>query len=136
MIIIIIIINYCNFLAGLYGAYNLTIARDAVLTSICKSSLPPLYSLPILSMSTESTAPQDTAKHSRQTSLDASSNFNLANLLAQQNSQPTNTNAYLVTNDSNDTKQQVVAVGTPLPSSNQNSQQQGPVMVIDIFVYK
>ncbi|CAG2119672.1 unnamed protein product, partial [Medioppia subpectinata] len=46
-----LILNKMKKLASLYGIYELDEARDATLTSICKSSLPPNYSLSVLNLS-------------------------------------------------------------------------------------
>ena len=114
--------------AGLYGIYELEEGRDATLTSICKSSLPPNYTLSVLTLSqtNESTTKSKTG---RKTSFDTTNTINITNLISQQNSQNTS-GSYLSANDSSETRQQVIAVGTPLSSSSlPQNVQQGPVMV-------
>ncbi len=106
-------------------------ARDAMLTSICKSSLPPNYSLSVLNItqSNESTT-KESNQSNRKTSFDSTNSINITNLISQQNSQMQSNGLYLGGSDSSETRQQVIAVGTPLPSSSlPQTAQQGPVMV-------
>ncbi|XP_047104332.1 protein MON2 homolog [Schistocerca piceifrons] len=96
--------------ASLCGMLDLQIPRDAFITAICKASLPPHYALTILN-----SAPQGAGSgrgHSRTSSQDMNSQYNVS--------------AYNET----DFRQQVVAVGTPLPTASLPiGAQQGPVML-------
>lgn len=96
--------------ASLCGLLDLHVARDAFITAICKASLPPHYALTILN-----TAPHGAGSlrsHSRASSQDLSSQYSLS---------PYN---------ETDFRQQVVAVGTPLPTASLPiGAQQGPVML-------
>lgn len=106
-------------------------ARDAMLTSICKSSLPPNYTLSVLNITqTNESIDKQQKQLSKQNSLDSNNSINITNLISQQNSQTSSSGLYLGGNDTSETRQQVIAVGTPLPSASlpQNAQQ-GPVMV-------
>jgi len=109
-------------------------ARDAMLTSICKSSLPPNYTLSVLNITQTN---ENIAKQlNRQTSLDSTNNINVTNLISQQNSQTPSSGMYLGGNDTSETRQQVIAVGTPLPSASlPQNVQQGPVMVTILRLY-
>ncbi|XP_054162002.1 protein MON2 homolog isoform X2 [Oppia nitens] len=123
-----LILSKMKKLAGLYGIYELDEARDATLTSICKSSLPPNYSLSVLNLNQKSD--NNSKLTNRKTSLDKSDSINITNLISQQNSQNTSGNPYMGTNESSETRQQVIAVGTPLPTQSltQNTQP-GPVLL-------
>ncbi|XP_046407133.1 protein MON2 homolog isoform X3 [Ischnura elegans] len=96
--------------ASLCGRLELQIPRDAFITAICKASLPPHYALTVLNA-----VPQGAGSargHSRTNSQDMTSQYNLS--------------AY----GDNDYRQQVVAVGTPLPTASLPiGAQQGPVML-------
>ena len=96
--------------ASLCGLLDLSIPRDAFITAICKASLPPHYALMVLS-STQ--FPQGGAQrgHSPSSSQDLSVQYS----------------SY---GSESDYRQQVVAVGTPLPTSAVPiGVQQGPVML-------
>ncbi|XP_015786183.1 protein MON2 homolog isoform X3 [Tetranychus urticae] len=149
-------------LTALYGLYNLTTPRDAIITAMCKTSLPIGYNLSILSFkiptasegsspasltpsaSTGTLASNLAGCHSRSSSFDLSNHWATSNInllsnnssLLQQTQPPPNSlssNLYLrgtPQSESSDFRQQVVAVGTPLPSaSSSNSSSQGPVML-------
>lgn len=91
--------------ASLCGTLDLHTPRDAFITAICKASLPPHYALTVLN-----TAPQGAG--SARSAPDVNSQYNL--------------NSY----GESDYRQQVVAVGTPLPTvSLPIGVQQGPVML-------
>ncbi|XP_046428999.1 protein MON2 homolog isoform X1 [Neodiprion fabricii] len=89
--------------ASLCGSLDLQTPRDAFITAICKASLPPHYALTVLYSAPQgipSARPQDPVQ------------YNPANI-----SEP-------------DYRQQVVAVGTPLPTASLPiGAQQGPVML-------
>ncbi|CAB3383543.1 Hypothetical predicted protein [Cloeon dipterum] len=93
--------------SSLCGQLEINTARDAFITAICKASLPPHYALSMLNIVTPSlnrSHPHD--------GHDSNMQYNL--------------NAF----SENDFRQQVVAVGTPLPSvSWPAGAQQGPVML-------
>ncbi|KAJ8683120.1 hypothetical protein QAD02_018912 [Eretmocerus hayati] len=92
--------------ASLCGLLDLHTPRDAFITAICKASLPPHYALTVLY-----SAPQGIASAARQQS-DPSGQYNPSNLAES------------------DYRQQVVAVGTPLPTASLPiGAQQGPVML-------
>ncbi|KAK7789330.1 hypothetical protein R5R35_012807 [Gryllus longicercus] len=91
--------------ASLCGCLDLHTPRDAFITAICKASLPPHYALTVLN-----TAPQGAG--SARSSQDLNSQYNLS------------------TYGEADYRQQVVAVGTPLPTASLPiGAQQGPVML-------
>lgn len=95
--------------AALCGLLDLHTPRDAFITAICKASLPPHYALTILN----TVVPGNAAirGHSRNESGDLNSQF-------------------LSSYGETDYRQQVVAVGTPLPTSSLPiGTQQGPVML-------
>ncbi|XP_066996963.1 protein MON2 homolog isoform X2 [Anabrus simplex] len=96
--------------ASLCGCLDLQTPRDAFITAICKASLPPHYALTVLN-----TAPQgagSTRSHSRTGSQDLNSQYTLSSY------------------GETDYRQQVVAVGTPLPTASLPiGAQQGPVML-------
>src|SRR5687767_14358572 len=104
---------------------------------MCKSSLPSNYSLPVLTLTQSSDEIKLPKQLSRQTSLDSTANsININSLISQQNSQSMSS-SYLENNESSETRQQVVVVGTPLPTASQpQNVQQGPVMVSlnDLFI--
>lgn len=80
--------------AALCGLLELHTARDAFITAICKSSLPPHYALSVLNMGYQMAGIK---MHSRTSSQDLG-------------------NQYIAQCGENDFRHQVVAVGTPLPS--------------------
>lgn len=88
--------------ASLCGLLDLQIPRDAFITAICKASLPPHYALTVLN-----NAPQGIPSARSQ----EMSQFNPTN-----SSEP-------------DYRQQVVAVGTPLPTASL------PIGKIYLFIY-
>ncbi|XP_034257035.1 protein MON2 homolog [Thrips palmi] len=95
--------------ASLCGALDLQVPRDAFITAICKASLPPHYALTVLNAAHQH---QGTASTAGARSQD----------LAPQYSHHYTSEA--------DFRQQVVAVGTPLPTSSVPiGVQQGPVML-------
>ncbi|XP_071483188.1 protein MON2 homolog [Diadema antillarum] len=98
--------------ASLCGKLGLTVSRDAFVTALCKSSLPPHYALAVLNIALPSgtSAPKD---HRRTASSASRDGF----LAATEGSGT----------DPGDTRNQVVAVGTPL--STVVGAQQGPVML-------
>lgn len=94
--------------ASLCGALDLQVPRDAFITAICKASLPPHYALTVLNAAHQH---QGTAPTGR----------------AQELPAPQYSHHY--TSEA-DYRQQVVAVGTPLPTSSVPiGVQQGPVML-------
>nr|XP_018911594.1 PREDICTED: protein MON2 homolog isoform X1 [Bemisia tabaci] len=93
---------------SLCGLLNLLIPRDAFITAICKASLPPHYSLSVLN------------------SVPVGSTGSLHGLYQDSNSQ---FNSSMYGNEL-EYKQQVVVVGTPLPTSSLPAgAHQGPVML-------
>ncbi len=80
--------------AALCGLLELHTARDAFITAICKSSLPPHYALSVLNMGYQMAGIK---MHTRTNSQDLGSQ-------------------YISQCGENDFRHQVVAVGTPLPS--------------------
>ncbi|XP_033121689.1 protein MON2 homolog isoform X2 [Anneissia japonica] len=98
--------------ASLCGKLGMTVARDAFITCLCKASLPPHYALTVLNIAT----PQNISNkgHKRNVSRDGLSN---------QHGQGVDGNS----NEPGDGRNQVVAVGTALPTVQ--GTQQGPVML-------
>ncbi|KAB0801130.1 hypothetical protein PPYR_05484 [Photinus pyralis] len=93
--------------ASLCGMLDLQIPRDAFITAICKSSLPPHYALTILNAVTPG-----------------------MNLRIQRSDSQDVHSQYIAPYGESDYRQQVVAVGTPLPTSSLPvGTQQGPVML-------
>lgn len=94
--------------ASLCGLLELHTPRDAFITAICKASLPPHYALSVLNMGYQGTGFKT---HSRASSQDLGSQ-------------------YMAQCGENEFRHQVVAVGTPLPTSSLPiGAQQGPVML-------
>lgn len=81
--------------ASLCGQLNLDTPRDAFITAICKSSLPPHYALTVLNTVTQGATLRAGLRDSQELN---------AQLVAQYGEA--------------DYRQQVVAVGTPLPTSS------------------
>ncbi|XP_058791911.1 protein MON2 homolog isoform X3 [Phymastichus coffea] len=101
--------------ASLCGLLDLHTPRDAFITAICKASLPPHYALTVLY-----SAPQGIPSAARQQQ-QQDVNAGIGNSGAQYN--PANLGE-------SDYRQQVVAVGTPLPTTSLPiGAQQGPVML-------
>ncbi|XP_066259075.1 protein MON2 homolog [Euwallacea similis] len=91
---------------SLCGSLDLHTPRDAFITAICKSSLPPHYALTVL----------NTVRGAEGGNLRQSQGGEVQNMLMQYGE--------------NDFRQQVVAVGTPLPTSSVPAgTPQGPVML-------
>ncbi|XP_070557537.1 protein MON2 homolog isoform X2 [Ptychodera flava] len=97
--------------ASLCGKLNLNTPRDAFITSLCKASLPPHYALTVLNIQTTSTSAAKDRGHRRTSSRD--------NMLMGYAEGGMSENA--------DGRNQVVAVGSPLPTVL--GTQQGPVML-------
>ncbi|XP_026271999.2 protein MON2 homolog [Frankliniella occidentalis] len=98
--------------ASLCGALDLHVPRDAFITAICKASLPPHYALTVLNAAHQGVPGRG---HSPSASQDLGTQ-------QQQYSHHYNSES--------DYRQQVVAVGTPLPTSSVPiGVQQGPVML-------
>lgn len=96
-----------NF-AALCGSLELHTPRDAFITAICKASLPPHYALSVLNMGYQG----GYKTHSRASSQDMGNQFINSSC------------------GENEFRHQVVAVGTPLPTSSLPiGAQQGPVML-------
>lgn len=153
------ILRHMQQLTALYGVYGISAARDGFVIAMCRSSLPAGYNLASLtfklptnsgtstpdnaSLSVENSHHGADNNHSRSSSIDlsASSSANLLLLstnatLLQQQLQTNNHSSYLSGNPtieaSGDLRQQVVAVGTALPTSQMAanaSAVQGPVML-------
>ncbi|KAK4871796.1 hypothetical protein RN001_015920 [Aquatica leii] len=93
--------------ASLCGMLDLQVPRDAFITAICKSSLPPHYALTVLNTVTPG-----------------------MNIRVQRVDNPEVHSQYIAPYGESDYRQQVVAVGTPLPTSSLPvGTQQGPVML-------
>ncbi|XP_023214026.1 protein MON2 homolog isoform X4 [Centruroides sculpturatus] len=104
--------------SSLCGTLNMTIPRDAFITAMCKASLPPHYTLTILNSNVPKghgrTNSQDFCHPSPPTIPPGQHPLGL----------------YLGCTDSSEIRQQVVAVGTPLPTASLPlGAQQGPVML-------
>ena len=98
-----------NF-AALCGMLDLSTPRDAFITAICKSSLPPHYALSVLNMGYQG---MNLKTHMRGNSQDLQSNQYIGQCI-----------------DENQQRFPIVAVGTPLPTSSlQVGAHQGPVML-------
>lgn len=146
------ILKHMEKLVSLYGLYGLAAPRDAFVIAMCKSSLPSGYNLPSLTfkipngseVSTPDLTPAESlsngSNHSRSSSMDmsyaVSGNMTTlsanAAVLQQQMQQNTNTGSYLSGAppvESSEMRQQVVAVGTALPTNQVTSTPQGPVML-------
>nr|XP_006825120.1 PREDICTED: protein MON2 homolog [Saccoglossus kowalevskii] len=119
--------------ASLCGKLNLNVPRDAFITSLCKSSLPPHYALTVLNIQQSLMSSQSSSSSSSQQGAPAkalwweldghkrtSSKDNLLNMSSY-------TAADAGAADTGDSRNQVVAVGTPL--STVLGTQQGPVML-------
>ncbi|XP_071961451.1 protein MON2 homolog isoform X3 [Antedon mediterranea] len=100
--------------ASLCGKLGMTVARDAFITCLCKASLPPHYALTVLNIATPQNANILHKGHKRSISRDG---------LSSQQGQGSDGNA----NEPGDGRNQVVAVGTALPTIQ--GTQQGPVML-------
>ncbi|XP_077982841.1 protein MON2 homolog [Glandiceps talaboti] len=101
--------------ASLCGKLTLNTPRDAFITSLCKASLPPHYALTVLNIQSTTTSTQGAKdKGHRRTS----SKDNLLTIGYSADSGPP---------EATDGRNQVVAVGTPLPTVL--GTQQGPVML-------
>ncbi|KAK6620142.1 hypothetical protein RUM44_006542 [Polyplax serrata] len=97
--------------AGFCGALGLDNSRDAYIVAICKASLPPQYALNILNVPTSNS--------------NLSPNYNF--LSSQDGNVQYSLPGYGIESDY---RQQVVAVGTPLPTASLPfGAQQGPVML-------
>lgn len=107
---------------SLCGRLGLTTPRDAFITAMCKASLPPHYTLTVLN----SAIPKG---HGRNGSHDFSTPALNLNPPSATIGQPS-LGLYLGGNDPHEHRQQVVAVGTALPTASLPlGAQQGPVML-------
>lgn len=106
--------------AALCGILELQVARDAFITAICKASLPPHYALSVLNMS---------YLHNN------NNGTNATNLLLQGHTRGGSQDmtgaaaAGQFSMSGENEFRQVVAVGSPLPTSSMTGSQQGPVML-------
>lgn len=97
---------------NLSGRLNMNVPRDAFITALCKASLPPHYTLTVLNTQNK----QD---------LNTNNIYNRA--LNQDMGTTINMGQYM---GETDLRQQIVAVGTPLPTASLPiGAQQGPVML-------
>ncbi|XP_030829471.1 protein MON2 homolog isoform X2 [Strongylocentrotus purpuratus] len=108
------ILKCLELYASLCGKLGLTVNRDAFVTALCKSSLPPHYALAVLNIALPTSSNTSTPKDHKRSSSSASRDGFL------QATEGGNA-------DPADTRNQVVAVGTPLTSVVGG--QQGPVML-------
>ncbi|XP_014237162.1 protein MON2 homolog isoform X1 [Trichogramma pretiosum] len=106
--------------ASLCGLLELQIPRDAFITAICKASLPPHYALTVLY-----SAPQGIPSGASAVAKQAPSAGDSAQQVVSSGGQYNPANLA-----ESDYRQQVVAVGTPLPTASLPiGAQQGPVML-------
>lgn len=112
--------------SSICGRLNMTTPRDAFITAMCKASLPPHYTLTVLNTNIPKI---DHKGHCRVGSQDlGQSSMNSSVCPGPSNQQPLG--LYLGGNDPHEMRQQVVAVGTPLPTASLPlGAQQGPVML-------
>lgn len=121
------LLNVLQFLITLCGVYNLHTPRHALIVAICRSSLPPNYTLPVLNLNLlnyalESSCEQDSSKnsqsqskqHQRTPSADLINNYHIlsnASLLQQQqqlpsmNPPPNSASGYLVNQEQGEIRQ-------------------------------
>lgn len=102
---------------SLCGTLELQVPRDAFITAICRASLPPHYALSVLNMS-----------YILQNTNNNNNNASMANLLLKTHSRRGSQDMSGQFNCNESEFRQVVAVGTPLPTTSMHVQQ-GPVML-------
>ncbi|GIY91929.1 protein MON2 homolog, partial [Caerostris extrusa] len=119
------ILKAMQIYSSLCGTLNMTIPRDAFITAMCKASLPPHYTLTVLNTNLL----KSETKGERRRECDDISHSGLnCNNLSGASQLPLG--LYLGSCDGHDMRQQVVAVGTPLPTASLPlGAQQGPVML-------
>lgn len=150
------ILKHLESMVALYGAYGLTASRDAFVAAMCRASLPTGYNVPTLTFKlpdgSESSTPDiplsdlcaslaSGLNHSLSSGLDLTNCSQAGSMtllstnssvLQQQIHQTTNTGSYLngpPPVDSSEMRQQVVAVGTALPTAHNSPTPPGPVML-------
>ncbi|KAI1287236.1 Protein MON2 -like protein [Halotydeus destructor] len=135
------ILKHMEVLASFYGIYGLDAAREAFMIAICRSSLPAGYHLPLLTFTLPSSCGSDVSESNNATISElagADMSYPTGSTLASnaavlQQQLQTNTNAYVNGSaqvETSELRQQVVAVGTALPTSQPvTGSLQGPVML-------
>ncbi|GBN45221.1 Protein MON2, partial [Araneus ventricosus] len=119
------ILKAMQIYSSLCGTLNMTIPRDAFITAMCKASLPPHYTLTVLNTNL---LKSDTKGDRRRECDDVSHSGLNCNNLSGASQLPLG--LYLGSCDGHEMRQQVVAVGTPLPTASLPlGAQQGPVML-------
>ncbi|XP_015915930.1 protein MON2 homolog isoform X2 [Parasteatoda tepidariorum] len=119
------ILKTMQIYSSICGTLNMTIPRDAFITAMCKASLPPHYTLTVLNTNLLKT---DSKGDRIRDCSDASHPGLNCNNLAGASQLPLG--LYLGGCDGYEMRQQVVAVGTPLPTASLPlGAQQGPVML-------
>lgn len=113
--------------AALCGALELHTPRDAFITAICKASLPPHYALSVLNMGYQMAGIKSKLTKILKNCL----LFIIIHIVAHSRTSSQDLgNQYINSCGENDFRHQVVAVGTPLPTSSLPiGAQQGPVML-------
>ncbi|KAG8199888.1 hypothetical protein JTE90_015878 [Oedothorax gibbosus] len=119
------ILKAMQIYSSLCGTLNMNVPRDAFITAMCKASLPPHYTLTVLNSSMIKTD----CKGDRRRECDDINHPGLnCNNLSGAAQLPLG--LYLGAGDGHEMRQQVVAVGTPLPTASLPlGAQQGPVML-------
>ncbi|XP_054718862.1 protein MON2 homolog [Uloborus diversus] len=115
------ILKAMQIYGSICGTLGLTIPRDAFITAMCKASLPPHYTLTVLNANPMRTDGKDRKRESEDF-VHGIPNSSGASQLPL--------GLYLGSCDGHEIRQQVVAVGTPLPTASLPlGAQQGPVML-------
>ncbi|XP_055928988.1 protein MON2 homolog isoform X2 [Argiope bruennichi] len=119
------ILKAMQIYSSLCGTLNMTIPRDAFITAMCKASLPPHYTLTVLNTNL---LKSDNKGDRRRECDDVSHSGLNCNNLSGASQLPLG--LYLGSCEGHEMRQQVVAVGTPLPTASLPlGAQQGPVML-------
>ncbi|GFU23215.1 protein MON2 homolog [Nephila pilipes] len=119
------ILKAMQIYSSLCGTLNMTIPRDAFITAMCKASLPPHYTLTVLN--TNLLKSETKGDRRRECDDIIHSGLNCNNLSG---ASQLPLGLYLGSCDGHEMRQQVVAVGTPLPTASLPlGAQQGPVML-------
>ncbi|KFM70814.1 Protein MON2-like protein, partial [Stegodyphus mimosarum] len=119
------ILKAMQIYSSICGTLNMTTPRDAFITAMCKASLPPHYTLTVLN----SNLLKSDVKGDRRRDCDDLSHSGInCNNLSGAAQLPLG--LYLGSCEGHEMRQQVVAVGTPLPTASLPlGAQQGPVML-------
>lgn len=106
------ILKAIQIFTNLSGRLTVTVSRDAFITSLCKASLPPHYTLTVLNCNKQDNNANNPS-YNRSSSQDMGATINMGQYMGE-----------------SEMRQQVVAVGTPLPTASLPiGAQQGPVML-------